>query len=236
MATSNFTPSKRCSKCGVEYPSATEYWHRYKNSPDGFAPACKFCERERSRKYYQANRDKRLKAIDEYQRSNPEKRRVISRRHYQRHQEQEKARASAYKRANPEITRRHALEFYYRNKASLEFMEKRRASLRNHYRNNKGEYLHKWRKRDIIKRGADGNHTTQDIEQLYDRQGGLCAYCGVELKHKYEVDHVIPLSRGGSNNKSNLALACQYCNRSKGSKLLSEWVNEPSVQWIIEKE
>lgn len=43
-----------------------------------------------------------------------------------------------------------------------------------------------------------------------------CVYCGepgtdVEL----EIDHIIPVSKGGSNNFSNLVTACRKCNRAK---------------------
>ena len=51
-----------------------------------------------------------------------------------------------------------------------------------------------------------------------------CAYCGVKLsRYTATIDHVIPLSRGGTDFKWNLVWCCKKCNQSKGSKLLSEW-------------
>lgn len=78
-------------------------------------------------------------------------------------------------------------------------------------------------KRKSILACASGSHTKEDIQFKYDQQLGLCAYCGCELDEKYHVDHIRPLSRGGSNDASNLAIACPHCNTSKGNKLLSEW-------------
>jgi len=72
---------------------------------------------------------------------------------------------------------------------------------------------------------AEGTHTAEDINMLYEKQCGKCAYCGVPVGSIYDVDHVIPISRGGSNYPDNLAIACPLCNRSKGSKLLSEWID-----------
>lgn len=49
-----------------------------------------------------------------------------------------------------------------------------------------------------------------------------CLYCkaeGVELV----LDHLVPLSKGGSNHFINLFPACVPCNSSKGSKLYHEW-------------
>jgi 5-methylcytosine-specific restriction endonuclease McrA len=49
-----------------------------------------------------------------------------------------------------------------------------------------------------------------------------CAYCG-DLLGPFEVDHVRPLSRGGDNQRSNLACACVSCNTQKSNLLLHEW-------------
>lgn len=48
-----------------------------------------------------------------------------------------------------------------------------------------------------------------------------CAYCGrgagnVEL----HIDHIVPVSRGGSNHESNLCSACVDCNLGKSAALL----------------
>lgn len=51
-----------------------------------------------------------------------------------------------------------------------------------------------------------------------------CVYCGVLLNDKNAtIDHVIPLSRGGTNTKGNKVYACVKCNSSKADMLLSEW-------------
>lgn len=57
---------------------------------------------------------------------------------------------------------------------------------------------------------------------IFARDGFVCAYCG-DVDGPFECDHVVPISRGGSNEKSNLVTACRKCNRSKRSKLVDEW-------------
>jgi len=47
-----------------------------------------------------------------------------------------------------------------------------------------------------------------------------CVYCSGPFEH---VDHVIPSSRGGTNDVTNLVPACTSCNTSKADKLLAEW-------------
>jgi len=60
--------------------------------------------------------------------------------------------------------------------------------------------------------------TVKELNKLYNSS---CFYCG-SIK-KIEMDHVVPLSRGGSHGIGNLVPACSKCNLSKGSKYLSEW-------------
>ena len=49
-----------------------------------------------------------------------------------------------------------------------------------------------------------------------------CVYCGGQ--DSLEVEHLIPLSRGGDHTKENLAVACRSCNASKNSKTPLEWL------------
>lgn len=66
---------------------------------------------------------------------------------------------------------------------------------------------------------ATGGHFTQDnIDQIYKRQRGRCVYCKVALRHRYHVDHIRPLVRGGTSWPSNLQLLCRSCNLSKGTR------------------
>ena len=51
-----------------------------------------------------------------------------------------------------------------------------------------------------------------------------CAYCGRKLKSGERTkDHVIPKSRGGSDDPSNIVIACHRCNTWKGARTPSEW-------------
>ena len=64
-------------------------------------------------------------------------------------------------------------------------------------------------------------------EYLLEKWGRECAYCGAE-NTPYEIDHIHPRSKGGSNRVSNLTLACHECNQKKGNLLISEFLeNQP---------
>jgi 5-methylcytosine-specific restriction endonuclease McrA len=79
------------------------------------------------------------------------------------------------------------------------------------------------RNRSALIANAPGTHTAADVRAQYDRQDGICFYCGVKVGYSYHVDHVMPLSRGGSNGPENLVVACPTCNMNKHDKHPMEW-------------
>jgi len=57
-----------------------------------------------------------------------------------------------------------------------------------------------------------------------------CVFCGAKGEGvRLEVEHVVPRSRGGSDRVSNLALACEPCNKAKGAMTAAEF-GHPEVQ------
>ena len=59
----------------------------------------------------------------------------------------------------------------------------------------------------------------QNKHVLYGQQEGKCAGCRMDLPFKiFEVDHVIPQSRGGTDHIENLQLLCGHCNKVKGNR------------------
>lgn len=69
------------------------------------------------------------------------------------------------------------------------------------------------------------------VEALRVAAGNACTYCHTpfvaERNHVHEmtVDHVIPISRGGSCSVENLTAACRQCNTKKGKKTAKEWLS-----------
>ncbi|HEX4714750.1 MAG TPA: RNA-guided endonuclease IscB [Ktedonobacteraceae bacterium] len=63
---------------------------------------------------------------------------------------------------------------------------------------------------------------------LLEKFGRKCAYCG-RGETAFELDHIQPRSRGGSNRVSNLALSCHACNAAKGEHTAAEF-GHPEVQ------
>jgi hypothetical protein len=59
-------------------------------------------------------------------------------------------------------------------------------------------------------------------ERIWTRQGKTCACCGVKLGSSFDIDHIVPLSRQGSNEESNLQALCSKCHQTKSNKEAAE--------------
>ncbi len=61
-------------------------------------------------------------------------------------------------------------------------------------------------------------HLPRDVRiAVFNRGGGRCVECGAD--YRIRIDHIIPVSLGGSNHPDNLQVLCDRCNLQKGAKL-----------------
>lgn len=90
-------------------------------------------------------------------------------------------------------------------------------------------YRAKRARRDALKRKAAVVNSIDPVHILT-RDNWTCYLCGVNTPSKLrgtyeanapEVDHVVPLSKGGMHVESNLRCACRRCNSEKGDKVLT---------------
>jgi len=199
--------------------------------------------REQQRAAYAANPEPAKERARIWYKANKERATEYNRAHYAANKEQYAERARAYRVANKE----RIAAYREANKERIaEQLRSWREANRDHiaeydraYREANKEQHRKWwrnwyianphkvkantHRRRARKLQAEGTHTAADIQAQYKAQKGKCYYCAAKVGDTYHVDHVIPLSRGGSNSPENLVIACPPCNLSKGDKLPSEW-------------
>lgn len=103
-------------------------------------------------------------------------------------------------------------------------MENKKSSDR--YKLNPKDQLVHVRNRQARIKKADGRFTKDDIISILDQQKYCCVYCSSNIADNYHIDHIMPISKGGSNWPSNLQCLCPRCNQSKSDKLPEDWHKE----------
>lgn len=59
-------------------------------------------------------------------------------------------------------------------------------------------------------------------QSIFERDNYTCQYCGRSAYDTdLEIEHIIPISKGGNDDTRNLVTACSECNRSKGARILT---------------
>jgi 5-methylcytosine-specific restriction endonuclease McrA len=83
----------------------------------------------------------------------------------------------------------------------------------------------RWRNRLRYYRRRSQAIPAEVRRRVVERDCGVCQTCRDLVAKDYrnperwpELDHIIPLSRGGDSSEENLQLLCRHCNRSKGNR------------------
>lgn len=133
-----------------------------------------------------------------------------------------------WRRKNRKKCVEYSLKWRDRNK------EKYRKYRKRYFSTTKGKKLHleqnkKWRKKYPEKRrhqssleyarekNAKGSHVLEEWQILKGLYQYKCAICG--KKKKLSKDHIVPLSKDGTNYISNIQPACNPCNSRKNNKI-----------------
>jgi 5-methylcytosine-specific restriction endonuclease McrA len=70
-----------------------------------------------------------------------------------------------------------------------------------------------------------------DRKKVFKKYDGQCAYCGCSISIKsFNVDHLIPIQKGGSDEMENLMPSCRSCNSWKAAWLIEDFRNVISDQ------
>lgn len=211
---------KRCCVCGEDKAAADFYassgrtckvCHCNRSAERRSAHGQEYVQRTR-REYYQRTKEERAKKNKEWKEAHPDECREYSRRWNERHPEKRKAATSAYIQNHPDRIRARDKAKYAARREEL--LAANREWCRAHPEHRNASQA----RRRAAKLGACGSHTADDVIAQRMRQRGRCFWCGCSLPKGYHVDHVVPLSRGGSDGPENLVISCPSCNLSKGGK------------------
>ncbi len=231
---------KACSCCGIEKPHILEIFAKKKGVTSG---TCRACISDKQRAWRAANADYVKARNKENYWKDKEAR--LAKQHTQYWADPEAARAKARARqpqrrithrnwvkANPERSKVHRERYLALHKAvALAGVRRWRAANRERVsflnqrwqKANPDRVKELHRERRARRTGAEGKHTMADIRAKLRSQKSKCYWCKAALildgEGKYHVDHVIPLSKGGSDGPENIACACPSCNLKKNNKM-----------------
>lgn len=144
----------------------------------------------------------------------------------------------SYHAANGEKLRADMRAYYAANQ------DAQRARRRAYYAANRKaiiarQYEHTNRRRALRQSAPGDGISLEDWDIILELCDFCCAYCSVGLTEETgsEIEHVIPLSRGGWDDPSNAVPACRTCNASKNDKTPGEWRPDwTPPSWIILRE
>ena len=164
-------------------------------------------QRAYNRAWYKRNREKQLAYLKEYQREHKERLREYNRKRYLA--ETEQARQQRLGRLKEKYAKDPAMRARIQARAKV-WRASHREEIRQQARLN-----------DAIRaqrEHANGGRLSRNIrQQLQEKQRGCCALCGTQMKQS-EIDHIVPVVKGGPSCDENVQLVCPTCNKRKGTK------------------
>lgn len=198
---------KPCPRCGEIKPFADFSIDRKRK--DGLNCYCRSCRAHSDR---------------EYAESHPESSRRRSRRYAERHPERAKAAMDRWRARNPEWSAEN----------NRKWREANPDGWRRWYAANQDKVRAGYDKRRALKLAASVGEV--DLDALWVANDGCCQLCGDQIDRTIKaplamsasVDHIVPLSRGGSHEQSNLQWTHLVCNKRKGAKLPADFQSAPS--------
>lgn len=187
--------------------------------------------REYNARYREKNKEKIKQYDKKYRLENRDKEILRKKRYRAENREKIACRISLAKKEDPERFKKYSEDYRARNLAKAREASKNWA--RKAYLENPEKYRQiskEWRERnpeqvrimDYKRRhrelSAEGSHSAADIRAIHKSQKYRCVYCKVSTKEEYHIDHIQPLSKGGSNWPSNIQILCPTCNMRKSAK------------------
>ncbi len=197
------TQKKRCVECDREYRIIYDSTHRGQ-------------EQARKAAWQKAHPG----YLSDYQKAHLEEHRITDAKWRKANPEKVKTQRIARLQSTPLKIRGYSITYRARNP------EKTRAYAVSYNQAHPGKMQQRSRQYRARQLGAEGTHSLTDIQAMWNSQEGLCGVCWVDLTGRFDVEHIVPLSRGGSDSPENLWLSCPDCNKRKSTKTLEEWFSQ----------
>lgn len=244
MANDIITRAQAKEKGLVRYFTGSTCSHAHVAERQTSNGVCLGCRSDIETRYREAHPEKMREKWRNYEQNasttRVEAKRVYRRKYDRSHREEAIVRKRAWVEANRSRHREHGRQWAASNKDKVAVKNKRyktehaerlapiaRERSSQWAKNNPEQHAANQHVRRARKKGAGGNATAVQLQALFDKQCGKCANCFVSLtKRNRHLDHIKPLSKGGSHDIANLQYLCQPCNNRKHAKDPFAWAME----------
>lgn len=166
-------------------------------------------ERAAYRKYYKANSEKVKAKNRAWQKANPEKANAKNRAWYEANADKVMAAQKAYKEAN---------------------IEKTKAAQKVYYKANPEKFRLYATSRRAVEYNSEGSLEFEDYFLIFEKHDYKCPYCNADVQNNFHLDHIVPLTKGGSSWVDNFQALCPFCNLSKKDKMPWDYEEEINFQ------
>jgi len=228
--------AKCCSKCSLTKPISEFYFRRDTNK---YRNECKLCcgklskerrtrrgykSKSRKKEFYKRNcrfcdnefitkNDREWYCCDKCRSKNQK---IINRR---KHDKYINANKEKYKKAK----KRYDKKYYEKVKNTKHYRKITRICSKKYRENNREKISIIKHKRRSMEKQTD--ITVEWLKQLKENTNGICKICECEMTeenhhpNQYNLDHIIPISKGGKHIKNNVRYICRTCNMKKSANL-----------------
>lgn len=242
MADSSIT--KICTKCNIE--KSVDEFCKKANCRDEFCCWCKACNKlyyqihkkeilAQKKQYYEDHREDIKAQSIQYYEDNKDKKKLYAKQYHKNNKEKINAYLKRYYEDNKEKSCIWSKQYYRDNKKEIKAYVKQ-------YRKDNKEHISVWmkqygqtpkgkaadkkskQKRRAQKMGV--NYEDFNSSEVFERDGYRCQLCGKKTRPDYKnpyhplypnLDHIIPLSKGGEHSKQNTQCLCRRCNMKKNN-------------------
>ena len=213
---------KICSACNRVLP--LDAFGKHKCGAYGLSSECRECKNTRDHQYYQNNKKDCLLRFKKYVENNRDKVRQYKHNYYVKHQEEVYEYNQKYRQEHHDEMSNYCHAYY------LAHIDEISAKCKEWARTESGKLSRRAanQKRKARMKKIEGAHSKEELLLALEFFDYKCAYSGEVLEEEYHIDHIVPVSKGGTNHIWNIVPANSGPNLSKRDHKMENWFRKQS--------